>query len=465
MSNVAYQIYELLNTMDPTEKSYVKKTFSSNEKNMSQLFDDLNKCAQFNKKIFLRRYKTRPYMKYLSQNCNYLLKRITKSLIDYNTENLTEINIMARLSSISLLVKKGMFSACVQKIDKEIELADTHQYYDYGYKLIKLKERFYKIYMMKEFSYARHLALAKKKKFYVHQLQLIDELELLNVAMHCEDLTNSNKIELAQSKFKELKLTDKESITQLPLVAKRAFNYTSYKVSQLKGKSQLAYLKQSLIDYNEQPLLKPIYFENYVHCIANYLIGLIIEKNYTLFFIEHEKYLIELKNYPKWKTMKTSPFYHIIKYYLYIVACVQSKNANRAVNKAKKYLVIIKRDCQKLMDYFVYDALSNIALTFFNVGRIDETLNAIDQLKTHKNTEAQYFYRVVQILCHYKLDNVMLVHSLLNALGTYLRKNNKPSLLKDFLKLKKCLLSNNCHSLSKLKFLPHLDLKTLKKAS
>lgn len=461
MSIIAYQIHELLSTMNPTEKSYVKKTFNTNEKNMSQLFDDLNKFEQFDKKSFVRRYKKRSYMKYLSQNCKYLFKRITKSLIDYNTENLTEINIMHRLSSISLMVKKGMFSACLQKIDKQIELTETFEYYEYGYKLIKLKERFYKIYLIKEFNYKEHTALAAKKKFFIRQLQLIDELDLLRVAMCSNELVNIDKIKLAESKFVELNLVEEHQIDKLPLIAKHAYNYINYKVSQLKEKPIINYLKRNLTCYNEKAFLKPIYYENYMLCITNYLIGLIIERNFDLFLDEHEKYLIELKSHAKWKTMKTSPFYHIIEFYLFIICCLESNKADLAVNKAKKYLTIIKRNSNKLTTYFIYDALSNIAMTFFNTGNVNETLDALELLKKHESIEAQYFYRVTQIVCHYNLNNILLVDSLSDCLVTYLRKHNETDRLRDFLTLKQHLLDIKSNELTKLAYLPHLKTNTL----
>ena len=456
MSIIAYQIHELLSTLDPTEKSYVKKTFSANEKNMSQLFDDLNKFEQFDKKSFLKRYNKRSYMKYLSQNCNYLFKRITKSLIDYNTENLTEINIMSRLSFISLMVKKGMFSSCLQKIDKEIELTETFEYYEYGYKLIKLKERFYKIYLIKEFSYQEYRALAEKKKLYIQQLQFIDELDLLRVTVSSNELENLEKVKLVQSKFAELNLNTEQQICQLPLLAKQAYNYINYKVSQFEGKPNLTYLERSLSYYNEKAFLKPIYYENYLLCISNYLIGLIVERNFNLFFDEHEKYVKELKSYAKWKTMKTSPFYHIIEYYLFIVSCIKSNKVDAAVKKAKQYLLIIKQNFNKLTSYFKYDAISNIAMAFFNAGYMDKTLDALELLKEHVSIETQYFYRIMQIVCHYKLNNILLVDSLSISFANYLRKHNETARLRDFLTLKQHLLDINSNDPPKFAYLPYL---------
>jgi len=463
MKSVAYQIHELLNTMNPTEKSYVKKTFSANQKNMSQLFDDLNKCDHFNKKTFIKQYNNRPYIKYLSQNCNYLLKSITKSLIDYNSENLTEINIMSRLSSISLLVKKGMFSACLQKIEKEIELAISYQYFEYGYKLIKLKERFYKIYLLKVFNYEEHIVLAAKKKFFIEQLQLIDELDLLSIALSNESMATIEKIKLVKKKFTELKFCGLEQLPDnMPLKAKISFNYIKYQFSKLEGKPKLKYLKQSLIDFDNLSFLKGIYFENYVKAIANYFKGLLIDKEFDLFFELYEKYIKELKTFSKWKTMRTSPFYYIIKYFAFIEASVFAKCTKKAIKKANRYMQIINKTHNKLKDSFVSHAVYLNATVFFNNGYINETLDAIALLQNDKRIETRYFYKVMQILCHYKLDNMMLVNSLSNSLANCLRKSNKSVMLKEFLNLKKCLLDIDCHKFDNLKFLPYSDLDILK---
>lgn len=460
MSNVAYQIHELLSTMNPTEKSYVKKTFSTNQKNMALLFDDLNKCTKFDRKTFLTRNKSRPYMKYLSQNCNYLLKNITKSLIDYNTENLTEINMLSRISSISLLIKKGMISASLHKIEREIELAEKYEYYEYGYKLIKLKERFYKIYFLKEFSHTTYIELAVKKKFYIDKLQLMDELDLLRAALLNTSLSIKEKLHLADEKFKELNISQVRN--GLPLMAKIIYNFIKFKISELKGRPSYGYLKQSLVDFNDKNFLKGIYFESYFKVIANYLSGLINNRQYELFFKEYYKYRKELKGYDKWNSMRTSPFFYIVKYFTFIEASVKSMNATSALKKAKRYQQIITKTHTKLTDSLVSQAVQLNATVFFNTGHINETLDAIELLSKSKRIETQYFYKVMQLLCHYKLGNMMLVESLANSLATCLRKNKKEATLKDFLNLKKYLLNNDCSNLQQLEFLPYLDLNMLK---
>lgn len=463
MSNLANQVYQLLNTMQPSEKSYVKKTFSSNEKNMSQLFNDINKCDQFEKKAFLKRYKNRPYMKYLSQNCNYLLKSITRSLIDYNGQNLTEINIMNRLSSISLMVKRGMLSDCFQKIDKEIELALTYQYYEYGYKLVKLKERYYKMYLLQDFDYEEHKILANQKKFFIEQLQLIDDLELLCKAMSNKQLSKSQKLDLVKEKFKGFGFGDDEKFkVEISLLSKVNFNYIKYKVSELKDKPQLKYLKQSLIDFDNKSFLKEIYFENYILIVANYFDGLIIAKKFDLFFDLYNKYTLELKSFPKWNTMKTSPLYYIIEYFTFIKACLFSKRCNNAVNKANEYQQIVSKTNKKLAISYISHAVKLNATVFFNNGKISKTLDAIELLNAEKGIKTQYFCKVLQILCHYKLDNLLLVESLVNSLASSLRKHKKAAMLEDFLQLKKCLLRKDCEQLQELKYLPYINVSVLK---
>lgn len=463
MRNTAFQIYELLSTMSATEKSYVKKTFSSNEKNMSLLFNDLNKCDQFDKKTFLNQYQKRPYMKYLSQNCSYLLKSMTKSLIDYNIENLTEINIMSRLSLISLLVKKGMYSTCIKKIDKEIELAITYQYYEYGYKLIRLKERFYKIYLLQKFSYNEHIELDSKKKFFIQQLQLIDELELLCTALSNEKLSTPEKLNLVATKFETFNFCSLEKLpSQTPLMVKLNFNYINYKTSQLRGKPETKHLSQSLLDFENQSFLKNVYFESYILVIANYLESLIVDLEFEVFFESYEKYTKELRSFAKWNSMQTSPFYYIIEYFTFIKACLYSKCSNKAVQKANEYQQVISKNHNTTNSNFITHAISLNATVFFNNGYINEALNTIELLQKDKSIATQYFYKVMQILCHYKLNNMMLIYSLSNSLTTYLRKNKQAAMLNEFLKIKKCLFDEDCNNLKLLEFLPHIDLYVVK---
>lgn len=463
MSNTAQQIFELLNTMNPTEKSYVKKTFNTNEKNMSQLFNDLNKCDQFDKKAFLTRFKNRSYIKYLPQNCKYLLKRIIKSLIDYNIENLPDIKIMSRLSTIILLVKKGLFSACLRKIDKEIEFAENYQYFEYGYQLIKLKERFYKIYLIKKISYEEYVELAEKKKFFIEQLQLIDELDLLCTVLCNETFSIKQKIEIADAKFKQHNFLCLSTLPdEMPLMVKLNFNSIKYTLSRLKGKPELKYLKQSLIDYDKSPFLKDIYFETYLLCIYNFFTGLLIDEKFDSFFEAYKKYMNELVGFPKWNTMQTSPLYYLIKHFTFILASVLSNQSGKAIEEANECQQIINEKIDKLPVNFSTYTLKLNSSVFFNNGHINETLDTIELLQKDKNIKTQYFYKVMQILCHYKLGNLMLVDSLSNSLATCLRKNNKTAMLKDFLKLKKCLLQEDCKKLDQLKYLPYLDLNTLK---
>ncbi len=463
MSSTAKQIYELLNTMNPSEKSYVKKTFSANEKNMCQLFNDLNKCEQFDKKIFFKRHKNRPYMKYLPQNCKYLLKRTIKSLIDYNTENLTELNILYRLSTISLLVRKGMFFTCTLKIVKEIEFAENYQCYEYGYKLVKLKERFYKIYLIKKLTYEEHATMAEKKKFFIKQLQLIDELDLLCTILYSEAYSTTQKIELVDEKFKEFNFSGLDYLPdETPLMIKLKFNSIKYELSKLKAKPELKYLKQCIFAFDKLPFLKDFYFETYLLCIYNFLTGLLIDKKFDSFFKDYKTYTNELISFPKWSTMESSPLYYLVKYFIFISACVYSNQCPKALEVACEYQKILHKKRANLpVKHLVY-ALKLNSLVFFNNGFINETLDNIELFKNNKCIKIQYFYKAMQILCHYKLGNMMLVESLSISLATCLRKNNKTAMLKDFLDLKKCLLHEDCSKLNDLKYLPYLDLNSLK---
>jgi len=160
--------------------------------------------------------------------------------------------------------------------------------------------------------------------------------------------------------------------------------------------------------------------------------------------------------------MRTSPFFYIVKYFTFIEASVKSMNATAALKKAKRYQQIITKTRAKLTDSLISQAVHLNATVFFNTGHINETLDTIELLSKSKRIETQYFYKVMQILCHYKLGNQLLLLSLVNSLAIFLRKHNKPDMLIDFLNLKNSLLRQDFEQLQQLKHLPYVDLSRLR---
>lgn len=127
------KIYQLVQSLKPTEKRYIKiqaNKYVGNDKNLSlQLFDALDKCKHYQREVFLKKHRKTSFYKNFDAHAEYLFDFILSKLRDYNEENMPDWRIQKSFYKISLLAAKGLDSAC-EKLIKSVK-ANAWRYEQY----------------------------------------------------------------------------------------------------------------------------------------------------------------------------------------------------------------------------------------------------------------------------------------------------------------------------------------------
>jgi hypothetical protein len=120
-------LFELIHSLSPTEKGYIKKTaFSSangEEKSYILLFDAIANQEIYDEDKIVKKFKGTAFIKNLSKSKNHLYHVILKRLAQYHEENVIEIKIKGLVNQATVLYKKGLYEHAVIHYEKALRLA------------------------------------------------------------------------------------------------------------------------------------------------------------------------------------------------------------------------------------------------------------------------------------------------------------------------------------------------------
>lgn len=455
MQNVSPNLtFDLMKTLESSEKAYIKKNFSPNEKNLKLLFDDFNKTEVYNKVEFKRKYKNRAYIINFAQNKNYLRKKIVDELIQYYTKSISNVNQRYKLNVISILIHKGFYVPAVKLIEKALKYNEQQEHYIKCYELCSLVSNL----TVNRVNYDLPKKIIdnyrKKRRFYVKQLARIEQFaELADV--HFLSITDKQKLRTLQNKFSELEIDKIDDLpNDYPFYAKRIFNYSKGKLAELlkDTKSTVAYLKKGVILYDKYPHFLKRNKNFYLTDSLNYLDRLVHNKIFDQFFTDQKKIVKRIEEIlnDKVKSSFISSFY-VIKYLFFQIACTNSQQHQKAYTFSKKYETFIKNERQ-LSNQFLAASHIVIAVARLNVQQYEEALDLIVVVQKTPSYEYQYELRLIQVICHYCLNNDLVLDSLFSSFLYYLKKQEQPKQRDAILQFKKSLEQKDVSSLKHIQW-------------
>jgi len=448
-------IFDLVKTLEPTEKAYIKKQFSANEKNLKQLFDDLNKTEVYNTEKFKVKHKSKTYINHLSQNNTYLRKKIINSLIQYNAKSIPEINQRHDLNVINVLIHKGLLDQAVKLIQQGLRKNEQLEQYMICYELCSLITNLSVDSVGYILPKNTLTAFKQKRRFYIKQLSLIEKFAEFTDIHHAQ-LSNEQKVVALKEKLIKLNLNNIEDLPEdYPFFTKRMFFFTKNEIAELQNNSQatLHLLEKCVNLHFERPHFLQNDYTPFLTDSLNFLNYLNLNSLFIKFFEIHKKVIDkieEINNGSKFKNDFITSYY-VIKYYLYQLACNKSEQYQKAFSFSNEYFRFVKNQ-KNLSDQFLAASRVAIAAANLNVQRFEETIDIINPIQNSKFYEYQYELRLIQIIAHYRLGNDLVLDSLFTSFIYYLKKQEKPEQAKAIRTLKKCIGTQNFDALQSVEF-------------
>lgn len=463
MNSTPSLTFDLIRTLEPAEKSYIKKQFSANEKNLKQLFDDLYKTKTYNKYQFKLKHKSKAYIKHLSQNKTYLRKKIIDALIQYNAKSIAQISQRDQLNAINILIHKGLLSQAAKLVEQGLQKNEHLEHYMHCYELCSLIANLSVHNVGYSLPKETLRAFKQKRRFYIRQLFLTQKFGEFS-DIHYAEMSDQQKIVALKEKITELGLDNVDDLPEeYPFFAKRMFFYSKNIIAELQNNSisTLHLLEKCVNLYFKYPHFLQTNYTPFLTDSLNLLDNLQENAQFDTFFDNHKKILkiIEELSNNKIKNDFTTSYY-VIKYYFYQLACTNSKQYQKAFAFSNEYLQFIS-DQKNLSDKFLAASRIAIAVAHLNVEQFEKIIDIINPIQSTKFYQYQYELRLIQILAHYRLENDLILDSLFDSFFYYLKKMEKKQEIKAIRVLKKCIEKEDFEALENIEFdeLLSLDFK------
>ena len=124
-------LYQLVSSLDRTEKRYVKVNagISKTNRNLLRLFNAVDKQAGkgYDEAAIRKEFEGESFLKQLSVAQNRLSALILRHLRNYHASNSVDIHLSDLIAEIQILHKKRLFDLCQKQIAKAKKLAAKHE--------------------------------------------------------------------------------------------------------------------------------------------------------------------------------------------------------------------------------------------------------------------------------------------------------------------------------------------------
>jgi len=443
-------VHNLVKTLTPVEKAFIKRQIKNNEVHLLQLLEDLYKTEVCDNKYFIKKYKTRNYTKNFTQNKNYLKQKIINGLVQYGIKYSTEIEKRNLLNIISVLIEKGFFRKAKDLIDDILALAKKYEDYTTCYDLSIIIRKIYSSNISYSLPYKEIYKYAENRRFYLKQLNRFETLAGLN-DIHLSTINDNKKIEALSAYLKENEFYFNDELPEdYPFDAKRIFYFTKSELARLKKdvKTRNLYIRKNFELLQNYPhfIEKDIF--SYLVDSINYLNSFLSTSDYNSFFEEHQKIINQISQLKKAVPSKDSYRLHILRYLFPQNAYNNSEKFNEALSFAEEYQHFIKKNEKDLSEHFIATSITQIAIAYLYNQKFEKVLDIIEPYAKTKIYTHQYTFRLLQILAHYFLKNDMLMPYLFNSFTHYLKTAEKKAQIKGILTLKKAITK---HTLKTIK--------------
>ena len=238
MKTPSNELFLLIKSMSPKEKTYFKAFSTNNKKNDNDyfyvtLFDILNEMKQYDDSLLQSKVKNLGLNNNLSKTKNYLTKAILKSLTEYHSDTFVDEKIRDLIFCAEILYKKKMERMANKLLLKAEKLSLEYEKYNYLLLILSLKSE-----IMLEISDIKGLKefmITDTKKEQVYFNNILNTLNYRNLLIEITIIDQTPEVSSANEiKNKKLKnLFDnplmKNSESALTFFSKNHFYNLQYK--------------------------------------------------------------------------------------------------------------------------------------------------------------------------------------------------------------------------------------------
>ncbi|MCH2021713.1 MAG: hypothetical protein MK207_04460 [Saprospiraceae bacterium] len=434
-------LFLLIKTMTKSEKKYFRQyseRYSNNKKNNSLvLFDAINSFNHYDEFLLKQSLSEHPFFKYFAVAKRYLYQQILESLDLFYRVNSIREKIKRQFHFSAILIQKGLLEQARKELNKAAKIISEYELFEYNVLYIETER---KLIQAQKFSITnRNDSYSDLKNTLVHisnanwywlKNNIVLQLHLKKVNVFDED------------QKKVLDDIEKEFLKkEPPLALKLRLGYykTLATISFMKGEVNKAYKYNKIaIDlFESNPKLIELEPQLYLANINNFLID-----NFNL-----KKYDVVEDGLKKMRSLSGSGLLKSLSrseekiFELTYTLQLNSSIAQNNFLSAMELIPMIKIGLHKYKKtmpanyYLQFNYL--IAYVLFVNKSFEEALTCLEEIKQPKYKtileELRYAANRLYFLCHFELDNILLLDSLMLSMKRLQKKDNRQIALDDLL--------------------------------
>ncbi len=425
--NPSKHLFELVKSMTSSEKRHFKlaNNMQQSSKYM-QLFDKLDCMEIYNDEVLKNKlYGTisKDEKKFIELK-HYLYAQLLKSLHVYDEKTSVDYKIKNELKNVRLLFKKALYKQCNETIQKTKLVAQLYDEYNAIIELIKWEKQIAYATMNVKFFEQQFGAIKKEEDNAL--AHLINLNEYRNLFFQIYTIIRTEAFARSESKRAELeKIVHDDLMDDVNKAISHQSKILFYRIKNLyfysiKDEANFYDTGKILIEILED---RPFLIKNdpteYIAVINNFMISCTALKKYQEMYDTLEKLHVIPSN-TKDDKIKIHLLYYLGKFSYITELGLFEQGLSLIDDHNKAARLIDEKVFEKASFYFNY---FNI---YFGNAMYDDALEALNNWlqspKTSERKDIQRISRMLYIMIHFELGNIILLDSLLRSANRYLKQ-------------------------------------------
>lgn len=434
-------LFQLIRSLQKAEKRnfklYVQRNSSNENLKIVQLFDALDKMAEYDEASLLRKL---PAIKkqQLPNMKAHLYKQLLASLRLLESNSKIDMQLREQMDYASILYDKGLYLQSLKVLDKIKEIAKANQQVGVLVQVLALEKNIEALHITRSLD-DRATQLASEADDVAQKLVLVTKLSNLSLQLYGWYIKNGH----ARNEEDEATLTQ---FFQQNLPCRITEEYTFYqRLYYYQCWCWYAFIRQDFLQYyrstqkwvslfEAQPFMIALEPAHYIKGMHNLLNAHFTLRNYGKF--DHT--LKAFEDFAESDTVRTSDNSSIqVFVYLYTAKI----NQHFLHGTFKEGLPLVPEIEEKLVAYALYldrhrvlVFYYKIASLYFGSGDFDATidyLNKIINWKVDLRNDLQCYARLLHLIAHYELGNYALLEYLTKSVYRFMAKMQNLSVVEE----------------------------------
>ena len=425
-------LFQLIKSLEKSEKRnlklFVKRNSATESLKSMQLFDALDKMADYDEKLLLKKVPSVTKQQ-LSNTKALLQKQILSSLRVLKDFSNIDIQLREMLDHARILYNKGLYMQVLKVLDKLKEIARYHNQFTYLQQALYFEKKIEALYITRSLQNRADELTAEANKV-GEILRITNQLSNLNLQLYSWYIQhgharNDEDLESIKEFFEE-NLPAKSELTDN--FYERAYLYQSYAWYSFIRLDFLMFYRycQKWVDlFEANPHMIETETAMYTKAVHN-----LMSAHFDL--LNHDKLagtIQRFKKFVKTKAVLQNDNNRIVAYVYLYTAVLNLHFLEGTFNKGLKMVPFLEKMLVEYGQYLdrhrVMIFYYKIACLYFGSGnnpKAIEYLNRIINQKDDLRTDLQCYSRLLHLIAHYELGNFELMEYLVKSVYRYMAK-------------------------------------------